>query len=102
MRVFHFIRFLDFMNHTIPADKVDFNDTIDELLGLCNPKSFVVILGGSTPLSPILFDYGIDAIAGTIVTNPEMVLQYVSQGATFRQIKGIKLVTMFKDMLVTS
>ncbi len=75
------------------------NDTIDELLNLCNPKSFILILGGSTPLSPILFDYGIDAISGTIVTNPETVLQYVSQGATFRQIKGIKLVTMFKEMV---
>ena len=78
------------------------NNTIDELLNLCNPQSFVLILGGSTPLSPILFDYGIDAIAGTIVTDPQVVLQYVSQGATFRQIKGIKLVTMFKDMLITS
>jgi uncharacterized protein (DUF4213/DUF364 family) len=75
------------------------NDTIDGLLNLCNPKSFVLILGGSTPLSPILFDYGVDAVAGTIVTKPEVVLQHVSQGATFRQIKGIKLVTMFKEMV---
>ena len=37
---------------------------------------------------------------GTIVTDPETVLQYVSQGATFRQIISIRLVTMSKEMVV--
>lgn len=70
------------------------NHTIEGLLALCEPKAFVIVLGPSTPLSPILFEHRIDAISGTIVVDPEAVLRYVSQGATFRQIKGVRLVTM--------
>jgi uncharacterized protein (DUF4213/DUF364 family) len=72
------------------------NGTIDRLLELCRPEAYVVILGGTTPLSRVLFDFGVDAVAGTRVTDPETVLNYVSQGATFRQIKGIRLLTMMK------
>lgn len=65
------------------------NRTIEALLALCHSQAYVVVLGGTAPLSPVLFDYGIDAIAGSRVTDPETVLRYVSQGATFRQIKGV-------------
>lgn len=70
------------------------NHTIEHLLSLCHPKAYVIILGGTTPLSPVLFDYGVDAISGTKVIDPEAVLRCVSQEATFRQIKGIRLLTM--------
>jgi len=70
------------------------NHTIEHLLSLCRPEAYVVLLGGTSPLSSILFDYGVDAISGTEVVNSEAVLHCVSQGATFRQIKGIRLVTM--------
>ncbi|MFC1905212.1 Rossmann-like domain-containing protein [Chloroflexota bacterium] len=73
------------------------NGTIQCLLALCNSWAFTVILGGTTPLSPVLFDHGISAISGTKVIDSEIVLKYVSQGATFRQIKGIRLLTMRKD-----
>ena len=73
------------------------NHTIEHLLGFCNPDAYVVILGGTAPLSPVLFDYGVNAISGTRVTDPDTVLNYVSQGATFRQIKGVRLLTMTKE-----
>lgn len=66
------------------------NHTITGLLDLCQPEAYVVILGGTAPLSPVLFDYGIDAVAGTLVTDPEEVLRSVSQGATYRQIGGVR------------
>lgn len=72
------------------------NHTIEHLLELCAPQAYVIILGGTTPLSPVLFNYGIDAISGTQVTDPEMVLRCISQGATFQQIKGIRLLTMMR------
>lgn len=72
------------------------NHTVEHLLRLCNSKAYVVILGPTTPLSPVLFDYGVDAISGTKVINPELALRCVSEGATFRQIKGIRLLTMTK------
>ena len=70
------------------------NHTIEHVLSLCRREAYVIILGPTTPLSPTLFDYGIDAISGTKVVDPEAVLRYVSQGANFRQIKGIHLLTM--------
>jgi uncharacterized protein len=73
------------------------NKTIEHLLELCESKAFVVILGGTAPMSPVLFDYGVDAVSGTRVLDTEMVLQYVSQGATYRQIEGVRRLTLLKD-----
>jgi len=70
------------------------NHTVEHLLSLCRPEAYVIILGPTTPLSPVLFNYGVDAISGTKVVNSEVVLRCVSQGATFRQIEGIRLLTM--------
>jgi uncharacterized protein (DUF4213/DUF364 family) len=72
------------------------NHTIEQLLELCNPKAYVVLLGDTAPLSRLLFDYDIDAISGTRVINPELALRCVSEGATYRQIKGIRQLTMMK------
>ncbi|MFC2062488.1 Rossmann-like domain-containing protein [Chloroflexota bacterium] len=70
------------------------NHTIEQLLELCLPEAYVVVLGDTTPLSPVLFDYGINAISGTRVIDSELVLRCVSEGATYRQIKGIRQLTM--------
>ena len=70
------------------------NHTLEHLLKLCTPRAYIVILGDTTPLSPILFDYGVDAISGTKVVNPELALRCVSEGANFRQIKGTQRLTM--------
>lgn len=72
------------------------NHTIEYLLKLCSPKAYIVVLGGTAPLSPILFNYGVDAISGTKVINPELTLRCVSEGATYRQIKGVQKLTMMK------
>jgi len=70
------------------------NHTIEYLLELCNPKAYVVVLGGTAPLSHILFNYGIDAISGSKVIDPDLALRCVSEGATYPQIKGIRQLTM--------
>jgi uncharacterized protein (DUF4213/DUF364 family) len=74
------------------------NHTLEHLLELCNPKAYIVILGDTTPLSPVLFNYGIDAISGTKVINAELALRYVSEGATYRQIKGIIKLIMLREI----
>jgi len=70
------------------------NHTLERLLSLCRPETLVVILGPSTPLSAVLFDYGVDVISGTRVVDPGLALRCLSEGATFRQIKGVRLLTM--------
>jgi uncharacterized protein (DUF4213/DUF364 family) len=74
------------------------NHTIEHLLKLCDPQAYVVILGGTTPLSPVIFDYGVTALSGTKVIDFEATMRCVSGGATFRQIKGIRLLTMQKGI----
>ena len=70
------------------------NHTIDRVLGFCRPESAVMVLGPTTPLSPVLFDYGVDIISGTRVIEPERTLRCVSEGSTFRQMQGVRLLTM--------
>lgn len=72
------------------------NHTLESLLALCRPAAFVVLLGDTAPLSPVLFEYGVDAISGTRVVEPEVVLRHVSQGANFRQIRGVRRLTLLK------
>ena len=73
------------------------NHTFDELIALCRSDAFVVLLGASAPLSPVLFDYHVDAVSGTRVVDVPVALQAVSQGATFRQIPGKQLLTMMRE-----
>lgn len=70
------------------------NHTLPHLLELCNPEAFVIMLGDTVPLSPVLFDYGVHALSGTRVIDADLALRCVSQGANFRQIKGTKKLTM--------
>jgi len=73
------------------------NHTIENLLKLCSPNAYVVVLGDTAPLSPMLFDYGIDAVSGTKVVDSELAMRCVCEGATYRQIKGIRRLTMTKQ-----
>lgn len=74
------------------------NHTIDNLLSLCRKESLVMVLGPSTPLSPVLFDCGISFLSGSRVINEEEVTRTILQGATFQQVKGVRLVTMTKGV----
>lgn len=73
------------------------NHTIDGLLSLCQKDSWIIMIGGTTPLSPVLFDYGVDMVAGSRVTDHRKAISCIGQGATFRQIDGIKHLIMKKD-----
>jgi len=74
------------------------NHTIDDLLSLC-AESFVVLTGPTSPLTPLLFDHGIDVVCGTRVPDREQVLRYISQAATFRQLHGhgVRLLALAKE-----
>ncbi|MBN1255841.1 MAG: DUF364 domain-containing protein [Deltaproteobacteria bacterium] len=73
------------------------NHTLESLLDLCR-DAFVMLLGPTTPFTPLLFDYGIDALSGTQVVDENRVIRHVKEGATFQQIHhaGVRLLTMTK------
>lgn len=69
------------------------NHTVEKLLELSR-SSFTIMVGPTSPLSPVLFDYGVDVIAGVKVVEPEKTIRSINEGAIFSQIKGVKLITM--------
>jgi len=73
------------------------NHSIEDLLALCK-NSFVVLTGPTSPMTPLLFDYGIDVICGSKITDVGTLNHYITQAATFRQAKkhGIQLLAMAK------
>jgi len=71
------------------------NHTAEKLLEL-SKGSFIVMVGPTSPLSPVLFDWGIDVISGTKVIEPEKAICSISEGAIFPQVEGVKLLNMVK------
>lgn len=72
------------------------NHTMEKLLSLCHPGSLVMILGPSTPLTPVLFDYGVTYLSGSWVSDEDAAVTTIVQGASLPQVKGVRLVTMVK------
>jgi len=73
-----------FINHTLE--------------GLLRPseKAYTVLIGPTSPLSPILFEYGIDAICGSKIIDPDKLIRSISEGATFKEVTGVRLLTLTK------
>ena len=75
------------------------NHTLDGLLALRCPEALVMVLGPSTPLSPLLFAYGVTILSGTRVVDESAVLRTVGQGANFQQVEGVRLLTLSREQL---
>lgn len=75
---------MTFINHTLPG-----------LLKLCKKDAYILVLGPSTPLSPVMAEYGVNLLAGSHVEDISAVLSAVGQGANFRQVHraGVRLIT---------
>lgn len=63
------------------------------------PQAFTVVIGPSTPLSPILFDHGVDVLAGCRIEKVEPVFAGIRQGLSFRQFKqmGVRFLAWAKS-----
>jgi uncharacterized protein (DUF4213/DUF364 family) len=77
------------------------NGSFEGLIQMCSPDAVVMLLGPSTPLSPVIFDHQVDILAGSIVTDIDAVLRTVSQGGNFRQVHraGVRLVALLRPEL---
>ncbi|ABW01147.1 DUF364 domain-containing protein [Caldivirga maquilingensis] len=57
------------------------NKSIDRLLELAKrTNAYVILLGPSTPMLDLMFDFGIDLLAGVRVNNPYSFMKKISQG----------------------
>jgi uncharacterized protein (DUF4213/DUF364 family) len=75
------------------------NRTFDALMALRHPDTPTLIVGPTTPLSPVMFEMGATILSGAIVENPESVLRGLMQGANFHQLRqmGVRLVSMISS-----
>jgi uncharacterized protein (DUF4213/DUF364 family) len=72
------------------------NHTLQRLLELCR-DCYAIVLGPSTPMTSILFDYGADALGGIKVVEPEPLYKSISHGAKkFKKLIGIEPLCMHK------
>jgi uncharacterized protein (DUF4213/DUF364 family) len=74
------------------------NHTLDGLLRLVQPEARVILIGPSTPLTPRLFDFGIDLLFGVEVVDIEAALSSIVQGVSFRHKQGVQRVTLQKGL----
>lgn len=70
------------------------NGTFAGLIAHCRPETPVMLLGPSTPLSPVLFAHGVDVLAGVRVDDADVLYRTITQGATFQQVRGVQKVTI--------
>jgi uncharacterized protein (DUF4213/DUF364 family) len=73
------------------------NRTLPSVLARIRSDAFVMLLGPSTPMTPVLHAFGVDVLCGTLIDDPDRVRRAVAQGAVTSQITGIRRVSLWKE-----
>jgi hypothetical protein len=47
-------------------------------------------------MTPLLFDFGLDILAGVRVLDPVLVHTHIAQGAAFSQVRGVEKITLLR------
>jgi uncharacterized protein (DUF4213/DUF364 family) len=58
-----------------------------------------MILGPTTPLSPVVFQHGVSMLSGATVIDEAAALRTISQAANFRQVEGVRLISLSAERL---
>ncbi len=70
------------------------NKSLATILSGCSAAATKLIVGPSTPVSPIMFELGFKYVAGTIVKDKKVVRQGIVEGLAFKQIQGVRHVIL--------
>ena len=70
------------------------NHTLEGLLALARPETTVMLLGPTTPLTPVMFDFGVDLLSGVQVLDIAATLDTIIKGLSFRKMAGMRRVTL--------
>jgi uncharacterized protein (DUF4213/DUF364 family) len=71
------------------------NKTLPRLLAL-SKKAWTVLVGPSVPLSPQIFDYGVDDLSGFVVRKPELCLEGIRSDDRFQHFQAGTMVNYRK------
>ena len=75
------------------------NHTLQRLLEL-GKNGINIVLGPSTPMSPILFDFGADILAGVKVIDKNALVKSITQGVKkFKLLNGSEPICLYKKNL---
>ena len=72
--------------------------TLDILLAHIPDHAYTLMVGPTTPMHERLFDIGFNALCGVEVTSAEQAVLGVCQGATLKQVNGLRYVTAVKEV----
>jgi uncharacterized protein len=70
------------------------NHTLDGILNIVPPLAKILLIGPSTPLSPLLFNFGVTMLSGVEVLDLSALLQSTVAGVSFRQMQGTRRVSL--------
>jgi uncharacterized protein (DUF4213/DUF364 family) len=69
------------------------NHTADELLKLARGKT-IIMLGPTTIMSPVLFEYGVSAICGVHIVDAPRAIAHLREGLSMRNLDGIRRICL--------
>lgn len=70
------------------------NHSLQNYLALANPTAKVLVLGPSTPLSPVMFKFGVQLLCGIQVVDEKALLDSIAGGLSFRKMSGTRRVSL--------
>lgn len=79
--------------------------TFPSIIRSCRKDAIRILLGPSTPLSEVLFDYGVNILSGVRIENEKQAELLVNRGSTFREMKAkgiVSLLTIAKEKKLVS
>jgi uncharacterized protein (DUF4213/DUF364 family) len=72
------------------------NQSLAAILNNCSAAAIKLIIGPSTPLTPIMFKLGFKYVAGTLVKDEDTVRMEIENGLAFKQVQGVRHVILQK------
>jgi uncharacterized protein len=73
------------------------NHSLQDYLALASPTAKVMVLGPSTPLSPVMFKFGVHLLCGIEVVDEAALLESIAGGLSFRKMSGIRRVSLVRN-----
>ncbi len=73
--------------------------SLERVLAACRASALTLMLGPTTPLSPILWQCGIDVLCGVEVVDAAAAMRTAGEGANLRQMEGLDKVVFRRPPL---
>ncbi|HEX7555228.1 MAG TPA: DUF364 domain-containing protein [Leptolinea sp.] len=74
------------------------NGTFENLSRLFPSNALIVMMGPSTPMSSVIFNYGVEILAGSKVTDSGALSRFIGQGSTLHKVDGLKRITIARNL----